>query len=156
MCANFYSLKWNKSGGAKFVTTKPGEKKPTTTCKEYKRNPDGSITYMVPVSNEYILTIQKDDGSLISEDIYGVIKYFARTVRITQNFRTKFEDFMRQQSYSVDNNGFIRGVYDSVEKYFRYQNNNWRTKKRFITSFFVVCILYFIFYIFSLFYNKKR
>jgi hypothetical protein len=121
MCAKFCSLKWNNSGGANFVTVKPGEKKPTTTCKEYKRNADGSITYMVPKSNEYVLTIQKEDGSFISEDIYGVIKYYARTVRITKNFRIKFEDFMRQQSYSIDDNGFIRGVYDSVEKFFRYQ-----------------------------------
>ena len=121
MRANFCSLKWNNSGGVNFVTRKPGEKKPTTTCKEYKRNPDGSIVYMVPKSNEYILTLRKEDGTFVTEDIYGVIKYYNRKVRITKNFREKFEAFMRMQSYSIDDKGFIRGIYDSVEKFFREQ-----------------------------------
>ena len=119
MRANFYSLQWEKSGGVEFITRKPREKKPTTTCKEYKRNADGSIVYMVTKANQYILTLQKEDGSFVSENIYRILKYYNRNVRITKNFREKFEAHMRIQRYSVDNNGFISGVYNSVEEFFR-------------------------------------
>lgn len=118
MLANFYSLEW-KDSSTEFISRKPGEKKPTTICKEYKRNPDGSVVYMVTKPNVYLLTLKKEDGSLVSEDVYGVIKYYNRKVRITKNFRTKFESFMRTRSYSIDNTGFIRGIYDSVEVFLR-------------------------------------
>ena len=118
MIANFCSLEW-KDSSTEFILRKPGEKKPTTTCKEYKRNPDGSVVYMVTKPNVYLLTLKKEDGSLVSEDVYGVIKYYNRKVRITKNFRTKFESFMRTRSYSIDNTGFIRGIYDSVEVFLR-------------------------------------
>ena len=119
MRADFCSLKWDNSGGVEFVTKKAGEKKPTTTCKEYKRNADGSITYMVPKSNKYILTLTKEDSTTVTEDIYGVIKYFKRNIRITKKFREKFEAFMRTRSYSIDSKGMIRGIYNSVEEFFR-------------------------------------
>lgn len=118
MLANFCSLEW-KDSSTDFITRKPGEKKPTTTCKEFKRNPDGSIVYMVTKPNIYLLTLKKEDGTLVSEDVYSVIKHYNRKVRITKNFRTKFEAFMRTISYSVDDNGFIRGIYDGVEDFFR-------------------------------------
>ena len=59
MLANFYSLEW-KDSSTEFISRKPGEKKPTTTCKEYKRNPDGSVVYMVTKPNVYLLTLKKE------------------------------------------------------------------------------------------------
>lgn len=121
MIAKFCSLEWKKSD-IEFVLRKLGEKKPTTTCKEYKRNTDGSIVYMVTKANEYVLTITAENGQKFSEDVYGVIKYYNHNVRITKNFRIKFENFMRTRNYTVDNNGFIRGIYDSVEVFLRDYN----------------------------------
>lgn len=118
MIAKFCSLEWKKSD-VEFITRKPGEKKPTTTCKEYKRNADGSVVYMVTKPNEYVLTLQTEDGKQVSQDVYGVIKYYNHNVRITKNFRAKFESFMRTRNYSVDDNGFIRGIYDGVEAFLR-------------------------------------
>lgn len=118
MLAKFCSLEW-KDSSTEFITRKPGEKKPTTTCKVYKRNPDNSIVYMVNKPNVYLLTLKKKDGTFVSEDIYGVIKYNNHRMRITKNFRAKFEAFMSARSYSVDDNGFIRGIYDGVEDFFR-------------------------------------
>ena len=119
MHAYFCSLQWDNSGGVEFVTSKVGEKKPSTTCKEYKRNANGSITYIVPKTNKYILTLTKEDGTTVSEDIYGVIKHFKHNVRITKKFREKFEAFMRTRSFSIDSKGMILGIYNSVEEFFR-------------------------------------
>ena len=118
MLANFCSLEW-KDSSTEFITRKPDEKKPTTTCKVYKRNPDGSVVYMVNKPNVYLLTLKKEDGTHVHEDVYGVIKYYNRNVRITKKFREKFEAFMSTRSYSVDNTGFIQGIYDGVQDFFR-------------------------------------
>lgn len=118
MIASFCSMEWKKSGKPDFITRKPGEKKTTTTCKEFKRNSDGSIVYMVPKKSEYLLILKVEDGTVVSEDVYGVIKYYNPTVRITPKFREKFENFMRTREYSIEN-GFVYGVYNSVESFFQ-------------------------------------
>ena len=73
---------------------------------------------MVPKKSEYLLILKEEDGTVVSEDVYGVIKYYNPTVRITKKFREKFENFMRTREYSVEN-GFIYGVYNSVEAFFQ-------------------------------------
>ena len=143
MLAKFCSLEW-KDSSTEFITRKPGEKKPTTTCKEYKRNADGSVVYMVTKPNAYLLTLKKEDGSVVTEDVYGVIKFYNRKVRITKNFRAKFEAFMSTRSYSVDDNSFIRGLYNGVEDFFREYKWFFGQKKRRKTSFFV---LYFVLFL---------
>ncbi len=117
MIANFCSLEWKKSD-TEFVVRAPGEKKPSGYCKEFKRNPDGSTVYMIPKNNVYILTLKTEDGNLVSEDVYGVIKYYKHDVRITKNFRERFEAFMRTRKYEVESNGFIRGIYDGTQEFF--------------------------------------
>lgn len=112
MHATFYSLEWKKSGDAEFITRKPNEEKPTGTCKVYKHNEDGSVVYMITKKGQYILTLQTADGKFVYEDIYGIIKYYKYNVRITKNFRERFEAFMRTREFSVDDDtGFIRGLY---------------------------------------------
>lgn len=121
MLATFYSLEWKKSD-VEFITRMPKEKKPSGFCKEYKRNEDGSIVYMVPKRNQYILTLQTEDGNLVSEDIYGIIKDAKFDVRITKNFRIRFEDFMRTREFSVEERtGFIRGLYgdNGIKSFFK-------------------------------------
>ena len=120
--AKFCSLEWITGNNAEFITRKPGEKKPTAASKEYRRNPDGTIVYMVPKPAIYRLTLRKEDGTLISEDVYGIIKYYKHNVRITKNFRAKFEEFMSTRCYCVEDNGFIKGVYDGVEEFLRCYN----------------------------------
>ena len=119
MVATFYSMEWKKSDKPDFITRKPGEKKPTSNCKEFKRNSDGSIVYMIPKKSEYILILQAVDGTIVSEDVYGVIKYYNPNVRITKKFRENFERFMRTREYSIDEKGMIRGIYNSVEVFFQ-------------------------------------
>lgn len=118
MIAFFSSMEWKKSDKPDFITRKPGEKKPTTTCKEFKRNLDGSIVYMVPKKSEYLLILRVEDGTVVAEDVYGVIKYYNPTVRITKKFREKFESFMSTREYNIEN-GFIYGLYSSVEVFFQ-------------------------------------
>lgn len=118
MIAKFYSLEWKKSD-VEFIVRKPGERKPTGTCKEIKRNGDGSIVFMIPKRNQYILTVKTENGNFFSEDVYGVIKYYNHDVRITKNFRASFESFMRTREYIVEDNGFIRGIYNGVEEFIR-------------------------------------
>ena len=78
--ATFYSLEWKKTGNAEFITRKAKEPKPTSTCKVYKQNEDGSVVYMVTKSNQYILTLKTAAGKLVSEDIFSVIKDAYRIV----------------------------------------------------------------------------
>ena len=120
MVAKFYSLEWKKSD-VEFIVRNPGEKKPSGYCQEFKRNADGSIVYMIPQKNMYILTLQTEDGKLVSDDVYGVIKYYNPNIRITKSFRKRYENFMRTQEYEVESNGFIRGIYNSTEAFI--QNN---------------------------------
>lgn len=124
MHATFYSLEWKKGGDAEFITRKPKEKKPSSQCKIYKRNEDGSIVYMLPKKSQYILTLQLEDGTFVSEDIYDTIKDANYEVRITKNFRTRFEAFMRTKEFRVEKRtGFIFGIYgDNGIKAF-FQNN---------------------------------
>ena len=117
MDAGFYSLEWKKSENG-FVERKVGEKKPSGFVKEVRRYED-KVVYLVPGKTEYILTVKAEDGKLYTEDVYGIIKYYSRDVRITKNFRTKFENFMRAQRYTVDNHGFIKNVYNSIETFLK-------------------------------------
>ena len=117
MVAKFYSLEWKKSD-VEFIVWKPGEKKPAGFCKEFKRNADGTIVYMIPQKNMYILTLQTKNGNFVSEDIYGVIKYYKDNVRITKNFRKQYESFMSTREYEVEATGFIRGIYDGTKEFF--------------------------------------
>ena len=120
MIAKFYSLEWKKSD-VEFIVRNPGEKKPAGFCKEFKHNDDGTIVYMVPKKNQYILTLETENGDFVSEDVYGVIKYYKHDVRITKRFREKYKSFMRTRNYQVEANGFIRGIYDGTEEFI--QNN---------------------------------
>lgn len=115
MNAEFYSLEWKK-GENGFVERKVGEKKPSGFVKEIRRYED-KVVYLVPKKTEYILTVRTEDGKFYTEDVYGIIKYYTDNVRITKNFRIKFENFMRMQRYAVDNTGFIKNVYSSVEAF---------------------------------------
>lgn len=120
MLARFYSLEWKKSD-VEFIVRSVKEKKPSGYCKEFKRNADGSIVYMIPKKNMYILTLLTEDGNLVSDDVYGVIKYYNPSARITKTFRERYESFMRTQEYEVDSNGSIKGIYNSTEAFI--QNN---------------------------------
>lgn len=117
MIAEFYSLE-RKKGENGFVERKVGEKKPSGFAKEIRRYED-KVVYMVPGKTQYILTVKAEDGTLYTEDVYGIIKYYSRDVRITKNFRTKFENFMRAQQYTVDDHGFIKNVYNSIETFLK-------------------------------------
>lgn len=117
MFAIFYSLEWKKSE-ANFIEQKATQRKPSGYAKEIRRYED-KVVYMIPEKNQYILTVQAENGQLYSEDVYGIIKYYKRNVRITKNFRIKFEDFMRTQDYSIDNHGCIQKLYLSIETFLK-------------------------------------
>lgn len=116
MVAVFCSLEWKKSE-TEFVERKPKEKKPSGFVKEIKRKPDGTIVYMIPPRNQYILTVKADDGRYYTEDVYGIIKYYDENVRITKNFRIKFEQYMRTMEYSIDERGIMVGIYKTIRAF---------------------------------------
>lgn len=115
MLAQFYSLEWKK-GEPKYVWLKESEKKPSSLEKIVKRK-DGNVCYVVPVKNQYIITVRAENGKFYQEDVYGIIKYFSENVRITKNFRIRFEAYMSKVTYSVNEHGFIYGLYKLVEDF---------------------------------------
>lgn len=117
MKAEFCSLEWKKSEN-EFVERKVGEKAPSGFVKEIRRDAL-KVVYMIPGKNQYILTVKAEDGKLYEEDVYGIIKYYDSSVRITKNFRIKFEAFMAMQQYVVDERNFIRNLYPSVESFIK-------------------------------------
>ena len=116
MIATFCSLEWKQSNNV-FIEQKPNQRKPSGVSKLVKRKPDGTLVYLVPKKNTYILSVQAEGGNIYTEDVYGIIKYYNSKARITKNFRSKFEDYMKVQSYSIDKFGCIEGLYRTIETF---------------------------------------
>ena len=93
-------------------------KKPSSNCTVFKQNNNGTIVYIIPQKSQYILTLKTENGNFVSEDIYGILKYYNPKVRITKIFRERYENFMSTREYYIEDNNFIRGLYESTEEFF--------------------------------------
>ena len=118
MRAVFHSLEWEKSSNV-LVKRKPNERKPIGAIKKVGTEYDGTQVYLVPQKSKYILTVKAEDAKTYSEDLYGIIKYYNPKVRITKTFRADLEEYLKNQSYTVNRSGIIDGLYRLVEEFLK-------------------------------------
>lgn len=118
MRAVFHSLEWEKSSTV-LIERKPNERKPVGAIKKVGTNYDGTQVYLVPQKSKYILSVKGEDGKMYREDLYGIIKYYNPKVRITKTFRADLEEYLKNQSYTVNRSGIIDGLYRLVENFFK-------------------------------------
>lgn len=118
MRAVFHSLEWEKSSTV-LIERKPNERKPVGAIKKVGTNYDGTQVYLVPQKSKYILSVKGVDGTMYREDLYGIIKYYNPKVRITKTFRADLEEYLKNQSYTVNRSGIIDGLYRLVEEFLK-------------------------------------
>lgn len=117
MQAIFHSLEWEKSSTV-LIERKPNERKPVGAIKKVGTNYDGTQVYLVPQKSKYILSVKGEDGTMYREDLYGIIKYYNQSIRITKKFREEMEKYLKTQNYTI-NHGEIDGLYRLVENFFK-------------------------------------
>lgn len=117
MRAVFHSLEWEKSSTV-LIERKPNERKPVGAIKKVGTNYDGTQVYLVPQKSKYILSVKGEDAKTYSEDLYGIIKYYNQSIRITKKFREEMEKYLKTQNYTI-NHGEIDGLYRLVENFFK-------------------------------------